>query len=159
MNNSTENKTNDIAPSWLLPFLPFISAIFGGSSLWYTWFKYSDRIYQPEFYWYDWIRPILLVIMGILLLTATLLFILDKSSANNMCKLGFSMIPFILFSNLVIFLFKISKKAFDYMIQGNRIPSFNISYPSPIDKIILIALVMIIVRKILTNGPKTKNSN
>jgi hypothetical protein len=56
------NNLANPSPKWLINLLPFMSGVLGGGALWYTWFTYNNLADEPEFYWYAWIRLVLMII-------------------------------------------------------------------------------------------------
>lgn len=147
-----EAKLANQTPKWILNLLPLISTIFGGSALCFAWFRYNSLVNRPEFHWYDWIQPAFIVLMGILCLLATLLFISGKPSGLSVFKVGVSIVPLILFSNLVILVFRVIQN----IIHGNAIPFISRLYASPLNKAILAVAVILIL---LSMVKEMKNNN
>ncbi|MFY0758022.1 hypothetical protein AB1K32_03950 [Metabacillus dongyingensis] len=145
MSNNDEEKSKDQPPKWLLPILPFISLALGGASLWFSWFRYTRMVNQFGFQWYNWIQPVLLVLAGILFFYAALLFIIGKPSGWAILINGISVIPVILFINLVILI----GRGIVHLIKGAEMPSISALYSSSIDKSLLTAAVIIIVISIV----------
>lgn len=154
MNNNHEEKVTNQTPKWLLILLPFISTILGGAALWYTWFRYNGVVNRPEFHWYSWILPAFMALAGILCLSATLLFILGKSSGWSVFKAGLSIIPLILFSNLVILVFRIIQN----IIQGNAKPFFDSLFTQPRNMVIPMVVIVLILLGYLDKRVKNKNN-
>jgi hypothetical protein len=141
MYNSSEEKPNINTPHWLINMLPFISAVLGGGALWYTWLKYNDVMNQSGFLLYGWIRLAFMLLIGILCLVSTILFILGKSSGWSVFMGGLSMVPLMLFTNLVILVFRFIQN----IVQGNAQPFFDHLFTQPENiaiPIVVIALVL-----------------
>lgn len=155
MNFNSEEKTSNPTPNWLINMLPFISAILGGGALWYSWLKYNDIVSQSVFHWYEWIRPALMVLMGILCLLATILFILGKSSGWSVFMGGLSMVPLMLFANLVILVVRLIQN----ILQGNAQPFFDRLFTQPKNIAIPIVMITLVLLGLLSKRDKNQNSN
>jgi hypothetical protein len=153
MNFCSEEKTSNPMPNWLINMLPFISAVLGGGALWYSWLKYNDIVNQSGFHWYEWIRLTLMAFMGILCLLATILFILGKSSGWSVFMGGLSIVPLILFSNLVILVFRLIQN----ILQGNAQPFFDRFFTEPKNIAIPIVVITLVLLSLLSK--RDKNSN
>ncbi len=147
------NNLANPSPKWLINLLPFISGMLSGGALWYTWFTYNNMANEPEFYWYAWIRLVLMIIMGILCLLATILFILNKPSAQAIFMGGLSMIPVILFSNLVILIFRIIQN----ILQENIYPFLSRLSTNPF-RTILTIIVIILLLSVIDRIKKSQNN-
>lgn len=154
MDDNREEKLTNQTPKWLLNVLPFISTILGGSALWFAWLRYNSMANGPEFHWYDWIQPAFIALMGILCLWATLLFILGKSSGLSVFTYGLSIVPLILFSNLVILVFRIIQN----IIQGNAQPFFDSLFTQPRNMVIPMVVIVLILLGYLDKRVKNKDN-
>lgn len=148
----TENNLTNLVPNWLTGFLPLLSAVLGGGALWIAWFRHQHIVNQSEFHWYAWIQPIGLVLAGVLCLLATILFILGKASAWSVFKTGLSIVPLILFTNLLILVFRVTQS----IVQGNGASFISRLYASPVNKVILAVVVIVILLSIIK---ETKQNN
>ena len=140
-----ENNAVNQPPKWLSSLLPVASAILGGGALWFVWVRYNSIVNRPEIHWYDWLQPAGMTLVGILCLLATVLFIAGKRSAWSVFKAGLSSIPLILFINLLILMFRIIQNIF----QGNAIAFLSRLYASPLNKVILAVVIIIILLSIV----------
>ena len=140
-----ENKVLDQAPKWLISLLPLFSTILGGTALWLAWARYKGIVNGTEVYWYAWIQPIALVLVGILCFLAAVLFISGKASAWPVFKAGLSIVPLILFINLLILIFRVIQS----ILQGNGISFISRLYASPVNKVILAVVIFIILSSIV----------
>jgi len=87
---------------WNTFLLPLLSAVAGVTALWATWFFYKDSLSSPEFHWYLWIQPILMVLAGVLSLVAAGLLLMRKPIGKELLSAALSIIPLILAIRLVI---------------------------------------------------------
>jgi len=138
MNNYHEENSTSGTPKWLLILRPFVSALLGVSALWYAWYRYTNMAYRPDSQWYGWIQLALIAMMGILCLSAVALFVSGKSSGSSVFKAGLSIIPLLLFSNLVVLMFR----AIQNIIQGNATFFLDRLIAQP-QRIVLILIVLI----------------
>ena len=137
-----EEKLSNRTPKWLLIL---ISAVVGSGALWFAWFRYSIVVNRPEFNLYNWIQLAAIILVGILCLSATSLFILGKSSGGSVLKTGLSIIPLLLFLNLIILVFRVVQSIF----QGNALSFISRFYVSPLNKAILVLVVIIILSSVI----------
>jgi hypothetical protein len=145
--NGQENFDHQ-TPKWLMLLL---SLLVGGGALWYAWFQYGNLMNQPQLDWYVWIRPVSMLLVGAFCLVAAVLFILDKASARSVFMGGLSIIPLMLFSNLIVLIFRVVQNIF----QGNADPfPVNIS-ASPL-KVILNIIIVVIVLSVIQEIKKSK---
>jgi hypothetical protein len=86
--------------------LCFTSVLLGGAAIWFSWLRFTNLFSRPNVSWYEWIQPSMVVLFAFLCLVAAILFVLRKPDAVSFFKLGLSVIPLILFINLVILLFR-----------------------------------------------------
>jgi hypothetical protein len=126
-------------PKRLRIFLSLVSAILSGGALWYAWLRYSGTLDQPApFWWYDRVQPGFIALAGILYLLATILFLLSSSAGWSVLKAGLSIIPLLLFSNLMVFIVRIVQS----VLQGNASFFFERVIAQP-HKFILIPIIVI----------------
>lgn len=151
MNTYDEENPTSETSRWSLILLPVVSTILGSGALWYSWFRYNSIVNRPDFQWYNWIQPAFIALMGILCLSATILFISGKSSGWSVFKAGLSIVPLILFSNLVILIFRVIQN----ILQGNAIPFISRLYVSPLNKAILAVALMLTVLSVLKGMKKS----
>jgi len=140
MNNNREEKLANETSKWLRFLLPLISTALGSGALWYAWVRYNMLMNRTDSYWYGWIQVALIAFMGILCLSATVLSISGRSSGWSVFKLGLSIVPLLLFSNLVILVFRIVQS----IMQGNAKLFFDRLLTQP-QKLILIPIVIIVL--------------
>ena len=150
MDNNKE-KISSETTKWLI-MLPFISALLGAGALWYAWLRYMEMMNQAEVHWYEWIRPTFMLSMGILYLLATLLFILGKSSGWSVFMTGLSMVPLMLFSNLVILVFRVIQN----ILQGNAQPFLARLFTEPQNLIIPVVVIALVLLSSLNQRNKYK---
>src|SRR5688572_22303422 len=105
MNYIRKEKLADETPKWSRVLLPLISTLLGSGTLWYALSRYNTLLNRPD--WYGWMQVAFIVLVGVLCIWATVLFILGKSSGLAVLKLGISIIPLILFVNLIVLLFRV----------------------------------------------------
>lgn len=84
--------------------LCFMSIVLSGAAIWYTWLRVTNLVSRADDRWYEWIQPLLMVLFAVICLVAAALFLFRKSEAASYFKLGLSVIPLILFVNLMILL-------------------------------------------------------
>jgi hypothetical protein len=132
-----EKKSNH-EPSWRAALLPLTSLVLGGGALWLVWFRSTITVSQPDANWYPWVQTAAIALSGILCLVAAVLFIFDRASGKAMLKTGLSIIPLLLFTNLVIFIARIIQN----IIQGNSGFFFDRALAQP-QKILFISLIVI----------------
>lgn len=90
------------APSWAVNVLPIITALVGGLVLWATWFFYKDIYAAPNFYWYNWLQPVLMILAGFMCFSAAALLAMRNSAGWEVLWTAVSLIPLILALRLVI---------------------------------------------------------
>lgn len=117
------------------------SATIGGGLLWFVWFRYTSSLYGVEISWYNWIQLTALALMGVLCLAAGILFLTGKPSGWTLFKTSLLILPLLLFSNLIVFLFRVIQST----VQGNGISLLSRLYASPLNKAILGVILIIIV--------------
>lgn len=148
----TENNLTNPVPKWLNGFLPLLSILLGSGALWLTWVRYQNIVNGAGFIWYSWIQPVGLVLVGVLCIVATTLFLLDKASAWSVFKTALSIVPLMLFINFIILLFRIAQS----LIQGNAISFISGLYASPVNKVILTVVVIVILLSIVKETRQKK---
>jgi hypothetical protein len=85
--------------------LALSSLTLGGGAIWWAWLRYEDLARQSDSYWYSWVQLAGMALVGILCLLAAMLFFQGRQSARSVFKLGISIVPIILFANLMILVF------------------------------------------------------
>jgi hypothetical protein len=148
MNINNQENLDHQTPKWLMPLL---SLLVGGGALWYVWFQYGNLMNQPQLDWYVWIRPVSMFLVGAFCLVAAVLFILDKSSAESAFMGGLSIIPLMLFLNLIVFVFRVVRNIF----QGNADP-FPASISASPFKVILNIIIVVTVLSVIQEIKKSK---
>jgi hypothetical protein len=131
---SDTEKTFNVQPI----LLAFISLVLGGTAVWYAWLRYASLMSRIDTGWHEWIQPLMVVLFGLLSLWAAVLFMLHKPDGLSYFKLGLSIIPLILFVNLVILLLK----AVAGILQGNAAFLLDRVLSQP-HKFIMIPIVII----------------
>jgi len=153
MKTDFDEQSTAETPQWLLNLLPFISIILGSGALWYAWLRYNSILNRPDYQWLSWIQPALIALMGLLCLSAAVLFIAGKPSGWSVFKVGVSIVPLVLFSNLVILVFRVIQN----IIQGNASPFFDRLLTQPY-KILLIPIVIIALVLLGSLGKREKDN-
>jgi len=100
-----KNKLQELcenAPNWVVNVLPMITALVGGLVLWATWFFYKDIYAAPNFYWYHWLQPVLMILTGFMCFIASALLIVRNSAGWEVLWTAISLIPIIFALRLVI---------------------------------------------------------
>lgn len=90
------------APSWVINVLPMISVLAGVLILWVTWFFYQEIYAGPNFQWYNWLQPALMILAGVLCFIASALLAIRSSAGWEVLWAAISIIPLILALRLVI---------------------------------------------------------
>jgi hypothetical protein len=137
MNTYQENKQNK-ASNGSLALLALSSLILGSSALWFTWIRYDRLLNQPGTYWYNWVQLAGIALLGILCLCAAILFILGKSSGRSVFKVGLSIIPILLFANLMNLVFRNIQSIF----RGNTTFFFERMFAQPYKLLLILAVVI-----------------
>jgi hypothetical protein len=143
--------SNTQMPKWQSSLL---SLVIGCGALWVAWLQYSDLANQPQLDWYVWIRPVLLLLLGICCLVALILFMIGNPSALSVFAGGLSIIPIMLFSNLIVLIFRVIQN----LAQGNTDPFLSRFSASPL-KVILNIIVVIIVLSVIQVLKKRENND
>jgi hypothetical protein len=151
--NSSEHEGHQM-PRWLTKLLPLIATVVGAGALWIAWFQYIGIMDQPQSEWYAWIRPVLMSLVGLLCMMAAILFMTAKPSAWSVFVGGLSIIPIMLFSNLVILIFRVIQN----IMLGDVDPFLSRVSSSPL-KVILNIMVVLIVLSVIQGIKKSKNDN
>ncbi|CAM4205648.1 hypothetical protein BAMA_02515 [Bacillus manliponensis] len=129
---------NKATPTWLLSLM---SIVLGGAAIWYTWFRYSERVQNGiEIPWYNWTTLILMGGVGISFLIAAIVLFFNKSGGWAMFKGSFIMAQFTLFANLLLLIVKVILN-FD---TEKATLFFERLYESPLDKAILTIVIIFI---------------
>jgi hypothetical protein len=126
-----------IQPSNRLPRL-IASVVVSAVALWLAWLQYDRLLSQPDVSWYNWVQFAGIALTGILCLWSAVLFVLGRPSAQDIFKIGLSLIPILLFANLMAFLFRV----FQNILQGNASFFFERLFAQPY-KVLFILLVVI----------------
>jgi hypothetical protein len=137
MTEISKEKLSNQTPKWLQII---VSAILGGGGVWYAWFRYNTLVNRPDSSWYGWVQVAFLVLIGVLCIWATVLFIWGKPSGSSLLKLGISIIPLFLFSNLVILIFRVIQN----IVHGDAALFLDRVFAQP-HKFILIPIVVILL--------------
>lgn len=141
---------NNQMPKWLTSLL---SLLVGCGSLWYAWLQYNDLVNQPQLDGYVWIRPVLMLLLGVFCLVASTLFIIGSPTAWSVFMSGLSIIPIMLFSNLVVLIFRVIQN----IVQGNTDPFLSRLSTSPL-KVILNIIVVVTVLSLIQGIKKRENN-
>jgi hypothetical protein len=145
MSNTLQKKARDEKPKWQMSLLPLIGLLLGGSALWFAWFRYNLMLNQPASAWYQWVQTAAIGLVGVLCILGTVLFYFDRSSGRAVLKTGLSIIPLILFANLIYLIFRVIQN----IAEGNAMSFLSRLYANPLNKAILIVAVILIVLSIL----------
>jgi hypothetical protein len=138
MNTYNREKNLSDTSRWRSIMLALISAILGSGTLWFIWIRYESLRSQPDFYWFNWIQLAGFALLGALCLWASILFVSGKSSGWSVFKAGLSIIPLILFFNLMILVYR----GIQNIIRGNAYFFFERVLNQP-HKVIIILVVVI----------------
>jgi hypothetical protein len=120
--------------------LALSSLLFGSGALWYGWLLYTGLVKRPDSYWYNWVQIAGIALVGVLCLWAGTLFFFGRPSARAVFKLGVSIVPILLFSNLMMLLFKVVQNIF----QGNASFFFERVFAQPYKLLFLLLIVIAI---------------
>jgi hypothetical protein len=134
-------------------FLSFISTFLSGAALWYAWLRFNRMLNRPELNWYAWIQPAAMALVGVLCLLAAILLILGKPSGMSVFKAGLSIIPLLLFSNLVILVFRVIQN----IIQGRAESMLIHLFTEPRNLLIPIVVITLILLGYLGRNSPDKN--
>ena len=152
MNVHSESNLDERSKPGSILFL-FPSGILGGGALWYAWLRFTSLISRIDADWYDWINPVMVLLLGFVCLWASLLFIIKNSSAMSIFKLGLSIVPVVLFVNLIILVIRVAIG----ILQGNAgfFLERILSYPH---KALLIPIIVIalLILGVLTKTEEKK---
>jgi hypothetical protein len=138
-------------PKWSQPSLALVSAILGVGVLWFVWFRYSGISNRPEISLYHWIQLVSIALIGILCLSAAILFIAGKPFGWSVLKAGLSIVPLLLFSNLVVLLLRVSQN----VMQGHGISLLSRLYASPLNKAIVGVVILLILLSVIKDVRKS----
>lgn len=137
MKEQSETNFVNISHSQRVGF-SILSLLLGGGALWYAWIRYTNLISRVDENWYGWINPSMIVLFGLACFWAAFLFITRNTSALSFFKLGLSIIPLTLFTNLVILVIRVIGS----LLQGNTAPLIDRILSQP-HKFLLIPIVII----------------
>jgi hypothetical protein len=125
-----------------MALLPLISLVLGGGMLWFAWFRVDlIGVNQPDANWYPWVQNAAIALSGVLCLVATVLFFFDKTSGKAMLKSGLSILPLLLFTNLVIFIVRVIQN----ILQGNVTFLVDRLLAPPYRILIIPAIVIVLI--------------
>lgn len=144
---SLDNKT----PKWLTGML---SLLVGSGAFWYAWSQYNTLVNQPQLDWFAWIRPVLMLLLGIACLVASAFFVIGNPAAWSVFMGGLSIIPLMLFSNLIVLIFRVIQN----IVQGNTDPFLSRLSTSPL-KVILNIIVVVIALSVIQVIKKRENND
>lgn len=148
---TNDQEISNTLPKWLSSLL---SLLIGCGALWVAWLQYNDLANQPQLEWYVWIRPVLLLVLGGCCLAALILFMTGSPAAWSMFLGGLSIIPIMLFSNLIVLIFRVIQN----LVQGNTDPFLSRFSASPL-KVILNIIVVIVVLSVIEALKKKENND
>lgn len=153
MNENGEKATSPGASKGLFGIFSLASVVLGGGAIWYTWFECVKLASAPMFHWYEWIRPALMAVMGVLCLSAAVLFLLGKPSGSPVFKAGLFMVPLMLASNLVI----LAGQAAYRIVRGDALSFFERLIAQPHNLVIPFIVLAMIMLGVLDSREKRKN--
>jgi hypothetical protein len=148
MSNQCNVQSAERQPGWL-PFMrPFISAALSVGAFGYVGVRYTDLTAQPG--GFPWVQAVPLAVMtlaGVLAAVATFLLIAGQASGRSVLRYALSLIPAVLFLNLLLLLGRLVKGGWNYAFQalnGNPPPwpDFQLSPRNLIVQIIVILVVV-----------------
>ena len=123
-----------------LILLALSSLVIGSGAFWLTVLRYESLAKQSDFYWYSWVQLAGIALVSILCLWAAILFILGRPSGRSVFKLGLSVVPIILFVNLMILVFRGIQNIF----QGNANFFFERVFAQPYKILFILAIVIVL---------------
>jgi hypothetical protein len=150
MNIKDQKSLDDQTPKWF-GMLPLLVA---SGAFWYAWSQYNYLVHQLQPDWYAWVRPVLMLLLGISCLVAFILFIMNRSSAWSVFIGGLSIIPIMLFTNLIVLIFRVLYN----IVQGNTDAFLSRVSTSPL-KVILNIIVVVIVLSVIQAIKKRENND
>jgi len=150
MSSVFQEKESNEKPKGLASLFPLLSPLLGGGALWLAWMRYSALINQSSANWYQWVQTAAIALVGILCLLATVLVLFDRSSGTAVLKTGLSIVPLLLFANLLVLLARIGQS----ILEGNAMMFLARLYASPLNKALLIVVGILIVLSILKETEK-----
>lgn len=151
MSDNFEETQAGETPKQLL--LSLLSSILGVAALGYAWLRIGSLMNLPVVHWYQWIQPALFGLMGILCLLAAILFLFGRAPGWLVFKFGLLMVPLVLFSSLIILLFRVIQN----MLQGNTTFIFDRLLAQP-QKILFILIVLIALGWLGSLNERAKSS-
>lgn len=161
-NKSKSIQVNNNIPDWATRLMPIASALFGAAVLWATWYFYSDFYKASNFHWYNWIQPVLMVIMGFTSITAAVLFAVGSPAGWTWLQLSICIVPIIFMIRLIIVALRFMVHIvhwipanIDLIASGNIFTKITIGPKLIINLILVSALILFsLVRK----AGKAKNT-
>jgi hypothetical protein len=93
---------------------------------------------HPDVYWYNWVQTAGIALMGILCLSAALLAIAGSPSARSVFSFGLSIVPIILFTNLMMLVIR----GIQNILQGNATVFFDRLFEQPFRILFILAIVI-----------------
>jgi hypothetical protein len=153
MNDIRDEKLAHQTPRQTQVLLAVGSTILGLGALWYAWMRYN-LLAEPDSHWYGWIQVAAIRFVGLLCIWAAVLFILGKPSALPLLKVGISIVPLILFFNLIVLIFRVIHN----LTQGNATLFLDSVFAQP-QKFIVIPIIVIALLLLESLMKKIKNDN
>lgn len=151
MNMEDGEKHPIVTSKWQSIVLALASAILGSGTLWFIWIRYNNSSDRLDLSWYNWVQLAALALMGMLCLSAALLFITGRPSGWSVFRAGLSIAPLLLISNLVVLFFRVVQN----IIQGNGISFLSRLYASPLNKAILAVVIVVILLSMIKEIKKS----
>jgi hypothetical protein len=130
----------------------FVSIGLSILAFWYLWHHFAGveekTVITVYDYWYVWIRPVIIGIVGIITLLSAVLFLFRHPVAAVLFQSGISLIVFILVANLVVLVIR----GGHHLIQGGARPVLEGVVREPhkvflVPVIILVLSIMSAIRK------------
>lgn len=121
----------------------FVSIGLSVLAFWYIWHQTATgdkTVINLYDYWYVWIRPVLIGLVGVLSLLAAVLFLLRKPVAASLFQSGINLILFILMANLVILVIR----GVHHLVQGGARPVFDRIAQEP-HKVFLVPVILLVL--------------
>ena len=122
----------------------FVSIGLSVLAFWYLWHQMAGMenamVTNRYDYWYVWVRPVLIGLVGVLSLLAAVLFLLRKPVAASLFQSGINLILFILMANLVILVIR----GVHHLVQGGARPVFDRIAQEP-HKVFLVPVILLVL--------------
>jgi hypothetical protein len=150
MNIDKQKNLEDPTPKWF-GVLPLLVAC---AAFWFAWSQYDHLVHQPQLEWYAWIRPVLMILLGVSCLVAFTLFIAGNTYAWSGFISALSIIPIMLFTNLIVLIFRMLQN----IGQGSPDAFLSRLSTSPL-KVILNFVVVVIVLSVIQAIKKRENND